>query len=54
MAARLPVARFPVAMAYVRKELSTPGTALLALVRGRELPVEISRLPFVAHRYVRT
>ncbi len=41
----------PVAMAYVAREFSTPGTALQAVVRNRPLPVQVCPLPFVPHRY---
>ncbi len=48
-----PSAAGPVAMGYVPTALSTPGTLLLADVRGNRLPVEVKELPFVAHRYKR-
>ncbi len=43
----------PVAMGYVAKDLSQPGTSLIAEVRGREVPVTVAKLPFVEHRYHR-
>ncbi len=43
----------PIAMGYVTAELAEPGTALLALVRGKELEVEVVTLPFVTQRYYR-
>lgn len=43
----------PVAMGYVRKDLSADGTPLLLLVRGKSLPARVVPLPFVPHRYVR-
>lgn len=43
----------PIAMGYVPKKLSTLGTRLFAEVRGKRLPVEIARLPFIEHRYKR-
>ncbi|MDP7524052.1 MAG: glycine cleavage system aminomethyltransferase GcvT, partial [Arenicellales bacterium] len=41
----------PVAMGYVAKEYSTPGTALHALVRNKLLPVTVCSMPFSPHRY---
>jgi aminomethyltransferase len=43
----------PVAMGYVNSDLSAVGTTLNATVRGKPLPVEIAKLPFVAQRYHR-
>jgi aminomethyltransferase len=43
----------PVAMAYVPRHLSTPGTKVLVEVRGQRLEATICELPFVAHRYKR-
>ena len=43
----------PVAMGYVEKRLAEPGTALSAMVRGKPLPIEVARLPFVEQRYYR-
>ena len=43
----------PIAMAYVRPEAASPDTALVALERGRELPVLVTPMPFVPHRYHR-
>jgi aminomethyltransferase len=44
----------PVAMGYVPRPLSAPGTTLLAEVRGNRVPVEVTDLPFVPHRYKRS
>jgi aminomethyltransferase len=41
-------------MGYVPRALSTPTTLLFADVRGNRLPVEVTELPFVPHRYKRT
>lgn len=41
----------PVAMGYVAREHSAPGTRLSAEVRGRSEAVEVAPLPFVPHRY---
>jgi aminomethyltransferase len=42
----------PIAMGYVRKDLTPDGTRLHLLVRGKPLPAEIVPMPFVPHRYV--
>lgn len=44
----------PIAMAYAPPGLATPGTSLLAVVRGRRQPAVVTALPFVPHRYART
>jgi aminomethyltransferase len=49
-----PSAAGPVAMGYVPSALSAPNTLLFADVRGNRLPVEVTELPFVPHRYKRT
>jgi aminomethyltransferase len=49
-----PSAVGPVAMGYVPRALSVPDTLLFADVRGNRLPVEVTQLPFVPHRYKRT
>ena len=41
----------PVAMAYVERALSAPGTALAVTIRHVEHPVDVVALPFVEHRY---
>jgi aminomethyltransferase len=43
----------PVAMGYVETAHRQPGTKLGALLRGKVLPVEVAKLPFVAQRYYR-
>lgn len=48
-----PTLEAPVAMGYVETALAQPGTALSALVRGKPVPVEVVRTPFVAQRYYR-
>jgi aminomethyltransferase len=48
-----PSAAGPVAMGYVPRALSRPATLLFADVRGNRLPVEVTELPFVPHRYKR-
>ena len=48
-----PTAAGPVAMGYVPRALSRPTTLLFADVRGNRLPVEVTQLPFVPHRYKR-
>jgi aminomethyltransferase len=41
----------PVAMGYVPRVLSAPGTSVFAEVRGSRVPVEVTDLPFLPHRY---
>jgi aminomethyltransferase len=43
----------PMAMGYVRRDLSADGTKLSLMVRGKSLPATVVPLPFVPHRYVR-
>ncbi len=43
----------PIAMAYVTAAHSAPGTALEIEVRGKRLPAEVIKPPFVPHRYYR-
>ncbi len=43
----------PVSLGYVSTKFSDTGTALLAEVRGKQLPVNIVSLPFVKHSYYR-
>jgi aminomethyltransferase len=48
-----PTVGAPVAMGYVAEVLATPGTRLFASVRGKQLPIEVSAMPFVAQRYAK-
>ncbi len=43
----------PVAMGYVPATLAAAGTRLVADVRGSDVPVTVTDLPFAPHRYVR-
>jgi aminomethyltransferase len=43
----------PVAMGYLPPALAPPGARLFAAVRGNRVPVEVTELPFVPHRYKR-
>lgn len=43
----------PCAMGYVPKALSTPGTRLSLIVRGKPLAATVAAMPFVPHRYKR-
>jgi aminomethyltransferase len=43
----------PIAMGYVARDASAPGTRLFADVRGKRLPVTVAALPFVPTRYKR-
>ncbi len=49
-----PTVGHPVAMGYVDRELAAEGTVLEVSIRERAHAVEVSALPFVAHRYHRT
>ena len=41
----------PVAMGYVKTEFSTPETPVQLIVRGKAMPAQTIKLPFVPHRY---
>jgi len=43
----------PIAMGYVEGASSAPGTAIRAVVRGKELAARVVALPFVPHHYHR-
>ena len=43
----------PVAMGYVETALAKPGTELSAMVRGKPVPLEVAKTPFVPQRYYR-
>jgi aminomethyltransferase len=43
----------PVAMGYVERAASAPGTELHLVVRGKPLPAKIAPMPFAPHRYKR-
>ena len=48
-----PSLQAPVAMGYVARNLSQPGTALVAELRGRHVPVTVAPMPFVGPTYRR-
>ncbi len=48
-----PTVNGPVAMGYVDLDHSKQGTELFAVVRGKQIPVIIVKLPFVEQRYYR-
>jgi aminomethyltransferase len=48
-----PCLQRPIAMAYVQRPLAEPGTTLAVDVRGKSLPVTVTRMPFVPQRYFR-
>ena len=48
-----PTLQAPVAMGYVSIEFAALGTQLNALVRGRSLPITVSKMPLVEQRYYR-
>jgi len=43
----------PIAMGYVQAEHAAVGTPVFALVRGRQVPMEVAALPFLPPRYHR-
>jgi aminomethyltransferase len=49
-----PTVNGPVAMGYVARDASAPGTELLLVVRGKPMPARIVPMPFAAHRYKRS
>ncbi|MGX7927720.1 glycine cleavage system aminomethyltransferase GcvT [Tsuneonella sp. HG094] len=48
-----PTVGAPIAMGYVAAAHTAPGTALEAEVRGKRVPLTVSGMPFVPHRYHR-
>jgi aminomethyltransferase len=44
----------PVAMGYVATQFATPGTKVFVRGRRGDKPAEITAMPFVPHRYVRS
>ena len=48
-----PTVGAPVAMGYVDSKVLASGAAINANVRGKPLPVSVSKLPFTPHRYHR-
>ena len=42
----------PIAMGYVDRDFAVPGASLATQLRGREVRLVASELPFVPHRYV--
>ena len=43
----------PIAMAYVRRDLGEPGSELAVDVRGKSVPVTVTKMPFSPQRYFR-
>lgn len=43
----------PVAMGYVESRFADIGSELFALVRDKQLPVTVAKIPFVPQRYYR-
>jgi aminomethyltransferase len=48
-----PTIEAPVAMGYLDTAFSTLGTSVFAEVRGKKLPMTVSRMPFIEQRYYR-
>jgi aminomethyltransferase len=43
----------PLAMGYVNSDLAALDTSLSAVVRGKKVPMRVTKMPFVAQRYYR-
>jgi aminomethyltransferase len=48
-----PTAGGPVAMGYVARKFTKPGTDVQLIVRGKARPAKITKLPFATHNYYR-
>jgi aminomethyltransferase len=48
-----PTLAVPVGMAYIDAQYSEADTALFASVRGRDIPIKVTKMPLVPHRYYR-
>ena len=48
-----PTVGAPVAMGYVETEYASPDTEIFALIRGKQLPMTVSKMPFIQQRYYR-
>jgi aminomethyltransferase len=48
-----PTVNGPVGMGYVETSCAAPGTAITLVVRGKELPAKVVKLPFVPSRFHR-
>jgi len=48
-----PTLRAPIAMGYVRRDLTAASTPLVLRVRGKPVPATVVSVPFVPHRYRR-
>ena len=43
----------PIALAYIERGMSEPGTELTVAVRDKQVPVTVTALPFIPQRYFR-
>lgn len=48
-----PTVGAPIAMGFVRTDLSAPGTQVDLMVRGKARPAEVVKTPFAPHRFYR-
>jgi aminomethyltransferase len=48
-----PTVNGPVAMGYVSRDVSSVGTDLHLVVRGKPIPAKVASMPFAPHRYKR-
>ena len=49
-----PSVEAPIAMGYIDRDYATPGTEINLLLRGKMLPAQVTKLPFVQRRYHNT
>jgi aminomethyltransferase len=49
-----PTVNGPVGMGYVETAFAAPGAEVTLMVRGKELPARVAKLPFVPNRFHRT
>ncbi len=48
-----PTANKPIAIGYIKPEHAAIDTPVVAMVRGKPVPMKVSAMPFVPHRYFR-
>jgi aminomethyltransferase len=48
-----PTVNRPIAMAYLAADQALPNHEVYAQVRGKNLPMRVSAMPFAPHRYFR-
>lgn len=48
-----PSLNHPISMGYIHPDFKEDNTEVLALLRGKYVPVTVTKLPFVPHKYIR-